>query len=66
LLLILTILAVSVYVFSKRIRLIHSIFLLGLYGIFSIYVIGRGLENEFSAEIAQILQQLVNFIDIFN
>ena len=66
LLLILTILAVSVYVFSKRIRLIHSIFLLGLYGIFSIYVIGRGLENKFSAEIAQILQQMVDYINIFN
>ncbi len=66
LLLILTILAVSVYVFSKRIRLIHSVFLLGLYGIFSIYVIGRGLENEFTAKIAKILQQMVDYINIFN
>jgi cation:H+ antiporter len=66
LLLILTILAVSVYVFSKRIRLIHSVFLLGLYGIFSIYVIGRGLGNEFTAEIAKIFQQMVDYINLFN
>lgn len=66
LLLILTILAVSIYVFSKRIRLLHAFFLLGLYGIFSIYVIGRGLENTFTAEIAKVLQGLVGYINIFN
>jgi len=66
LLLILTILAVSIYVFSKRINLRHAVFLLGLYGIFSIYVVGRGLENEFTAEIAEVLQKLVSYINIFN
>jgi cation:H+ antiporter len=66
LLLILTVLAVSVYVFSKRISLRHSVFLLSLYGVFSIYVIGRGLENAFTSEIAQVLQQLVSYINIFH
>jgi cation:H+ antiporter len=66
LLLILTILAVSVYVFSKYISLAHSIFLLVLYGVFSVYVIGRGLENEFTADIAESLHKLVSYISIFN
>jgi cation:H+ antiporter len=66
LLLILTVLAVSIYVFSRRISLRHAFFLLGLYGIFSVYVIGRGLENEFAAEIAEVLQKLVSYINIFN
>ena len=66
LLLLLTILAISVYVFSKRIRLGHSIVLLILYGVFSVYVIGRGLENEFTANIAEGLQKLVSYISIFN
>jgi cation:H+ antiporter len=66
LLLLLTILAVSIYVFSKRISLGHSIFLLLLYGVFSVYVIGRGLENEFTADIAQSLQKLVSYINIFH
>jgi cation:H+ antiporter len=65
LLLILTILAISVYVFSDKISVLHAVFLLGLYGVFSMYVIGRGLENEFTANIAHILQKLVGYIDIF-
>jgi cation:H+ antiporter len=66
LLLLLTILAISVYVFSKRIRIGHSIVLLFLYGVFSVYVIGRGLGNEFTANIAEVLQKLVSYISIFN
>ena len=66
LLLILTVLAVSIYMFSRRISLRHAFFLLGLYGVFSIYVIGRGLENEFTAEIAEVLQKMVSYINIFN
>ena len=66
LLLILTVLAVSIYVFSRRISLRHAVFLLGLYSVFSIYVIGRGLENEFAAEIAEVLQKLVSYINILN
>jgi cation:H+ antiporter len=66
LLLLLTIMAVSIYVISKKIGMLHAIFLLLLYGVFSVYVIGRGLENEFSASIAEQLQQLVKYISIFN
>jgi len=66
LLLLLTVLAFLIYVFTKRIRLIHAILLLLLYGIFSLYVVGRGLENEFAGEIAKGLQYVVNFINLFN
>ena len=66
LLLILTIMAVSLYVFSKRIGLLNAILLLVMYAAFSVYVIGRGLNNEFAANIADILQKLVSYISIFN
>lgn len=65
LLLLLTILAVSIYAFSKKIALVHAIFLLVLYGAFSVYVIGRGLNNEFAESIAQILRELVSYFSIF-
>ena len=66
LLLILTIMAISLYVFSKRIGLLNAILLLVMYAVFSVYVIGRGLNNEFAANIADILQKLVSYISIFN
>lgn len=66
LLLLLTILAFLIYAFNKNIGLLQAIMLLGLYGIFSIYVFARGLENEFAAHIAKILQNMVNFINFFN
>ncbi len=66
LLLILTILAFLIYIFSNRIRLIHAILLLILYAIFSLYVVGRSLQNEIVEKIGESLQYLVNFISIFN
>ncbi len=66
LLLLLTVLAFLIYVFTKRIRLVHAVLLLLLYGIFSLYVIGRGLENEVAGQIAKFLQYIVNFINIFS
>jgi Ca2+/Na+ antiporter len=66
LLLILTVLAFLIYVFSNRIRLIHAILLLILYAIFSLYVVGRSLQSEIVEEIGKTLQYLVNFISFFN
>lgn len=66
LLLILTVLAFLIYVFSSRIRLIHAILLLILYAIFSLYVVGRSLQSEIVEEIGKSLQYLVNFISFFN
>jgi len=66
LLLLLTVLALLIYVFSKQIGMRQAIMLLSLYGLFSIYIIGRGVENEFASQIAQGLQNLVNFVNIFN
>jgi cation:H+ antiporter len=66
LLLILTIGAFLIYVFSNRIRLIHAILLLALYVVFSLYVVGRSLDNEIVDRIGKGLQYLVNFINVFN
>jgi Ca2+/Na+ antiporter len=66
LLLILTVLAFAVYIYSNRIRLIHAILLLSLYGIFSLYVVGRSIENEFVVALGEGLQYLVSFINVFN
>jgi len=66
LLLLLTVLAFMIYVFTKRISLIHAILLLVLYGIFSLYVVGRGLENDVAGQIAKVLQNIVSLINIFN
>ncbi len=66
LLLILTIGAFLIYIFSNRIRLIHAILLLALYVIFSLYVVGRSLDNEIVDRIGKGLQYLVNFINVFN
>ena len=66
LLLLLTVLAFLVYVFAKKIGLKQAVLLLSLYAIFSIYVIARGLESEFAAKIAKILQDTVNTLNIFN
>jgi cation:H+ antiporter len=66
LLLILTVLAFGIYIYSNRIRLIHAILLLSLYAIFSLYVVGRSLENDFVVAIGEGLQYLVSFLNIFN
>jgi len=66
LLLILTILAFGIYIYSSRIRLIHAVLLLSLYAIFSLYVVGRSLDNEIVDQVGKILQYLVNFINVFN
>jgi len=66
LLLILTVLAFGIYIYSSRIRLIHALLLLSLYAVFSLYVVGRSLDNEFVDQVGKILQNLVNFINVFN
>ncbi len=65
LLLLLTVFAFLIYVFAKNIGLLHALMLLGLYGIFSLYVVGRGLDNELAGRIAKGLQDFVYFINFF-
>ncbi|MBR9998583.1 MAG: hypothetical protein KFF73_06415 [Cyclobacteriaceae bacterium] len=66
LLLILTVLALAIYIYSNRIRLIHAILLLALYGVFSLFVVGRSLNNEFVGDVGEVLQYMVSFLNIFN
>jgi cation:H+ antiporter len=65
LLLFLTIGAFMIYLFSKKIGLIHALALLGLYGAFSLYVIGRSLDNKFAIWIGKVLQYLVDHLNVF-
>ncbi len=66
LLLLLTIGAFLIYVFSKRIGVWHAMALLGLYGLFSIYVVGRGLNNEIAIETGRVLQHMVSVFDFLH
>lgn len=64
LLLILTILAFAVYLFRKSLNLIESYILLGMYFVFTLYVIGRGAENPIAMSIAEFLRSIVAYLNI--
>ncbi len=66
LLLVLTIGAFSVYIFKKRIGLTQAFLLLGLYTIFSLYVIGRGVGVPLASNIAEGLRAMVGFLSFLN
>ncbi|MFC2124109.1 sodium:calcium antiporter [Bacteroidota bacterium] len=66
LLLLLTISAFLVYIFRKKIGLTQAFMLLGLYTIFSIYVVGRGLNVSIAGHIAEGLRIMVDFINFLN
>ncbi len=65
LLLLLTVLAFSVYVFRKIINEMQAYLLLGIYFIFTLYVIGRGAENAFATQVAEILRSMVQYLNLF-
>ena len=64
LLLILTILAFVVYVFKQKISLAQAYLLLGIYFIFTIYVIGRGTSNPIADSVAEFLRAIVSHLNI--
>ncbi len=64
LLLILTILAYGIYTLRKSLNLIEAYILLGMYFVFTLYVIGRGAENPIALNIAEFLQSIVSFLNI--
>jgi len=66
LLLLLTVLAFLIYVFKKIINQVQAFLLLGIYSIFTLYVIGRGAENDFAFSIAEFLRSMVSYLNIFN
>lgn len=65
LLLILTIMSFLVYIFRKIITQVQAYWLLGIYFLFSLYVIGRGANNALAGEIAEILRTMVSYLNVF-
>ncbi|MCK5280398.1 MAG: sodium:calcium antiporter [Cyclobacteriaceae bacterium] len=65
LLLILTVLAFGVYNFRKIIDGVQAYMLLGIYSIFTLYVIGRGAGHPITDEIAEVLRNMVSYLNLF-
>ncbi len=64
LLLILTVLSFIVYIFRKSIDQVQAYWLLGIYSVFTLYVIGRGANNPFVGHIADFLLDIVRYLNI--
>lgn len=65
LLLILTILSLLVYAFRKIIIKAQAYWLLGIYFVFSLYVIGRGADNALAGQVAEVVRTMVGYLNIF-
>lgn len=65
LLLLLTIIAFGVYTYRKTINGVQAYILLGIYGIFTLYVISRGADHPVANKIANFLRELVSYLDLF-
>jgi cation:H+ antiporter len=64
LLLILTILAFAVFSYRKIISIVHAYILLGIYGFFTLYVIGRGANHPIATEVAEFLRSIVAALNL--
>ncbi len=64
LLLLLTILAFVVYIFRKIINGVQAYLLLGIYSVFTLYVIGRGAGHPFANDIAEFLRSIVSALNL--
>ena len=64
LLLLLTILAFLVYIFRKKIDGVQAYLLLGIYTVFTLYVIGRGAGHPISSNIAEFLRSIVSYLNL--
>jgi len=65
LLLLLTVLAFIVYIYRKIINETQAFLLLGIYLVFTIYVIGRGAGSEVASSVAEYLRSLVSYMNLF-
>jgi len=65
LLFILTILTVLIYVTGHYLGILKAYLLLGLYTVFTLYVVGVSVENEFTLKVAEILREMVKVFDLF-
>jgi cation:H+ antiporter len=64
LLLFLTIAALGVFIARRLVGPIQAYILLGIYGIFTIYVIGRGANHPVAAEVAEFLKSIVSYLNL--
>lgn len=64
LLLILTVFTILIYVLGNQLNIFKAFLLLGLYMIFTLYVIGVSIGNEFSMSVAYILRDMVDVLRI--
>jgi Ca2+/Na+ antiporter len=64
LLLILTVLAFVVFAIRKVIGAVHAYTLLAIYGVFTIYVIGRGANHPVAESVAEFLRSIVAALNL--
>lgn len=64
LLLILTILAFGVFIARRTIRVSQAYILLGIYGFFTLYVIGRGANHPIANDVAEFLRSIVAALNL--
>ncbi len=65
LLLVLTVASFFVYIFKKIINQVQAYWLLGIYFLFSLYVIGRGANNALAEKVAETLRTMVGYLNLF-
>jgi cation:H+ antiporter len=64
LLLILTVLAFGVFAVKKVIGAVHAYTLLAIYGVFTLYVIGRGANHPLANDVAEFLRSIVAWLNL--
>lgn len=64
LLLLLTIIAFVIYLVRSKIDQRQAFALLGIYGIFTLYVIGRGANHPLASKVAEVLRGMVQYMNI--
>ncbi len=64
LLLILTVVAFGIYIMKQRISSLQAYLLLSIYGIFTLYVIGRGANHPLAMDVAEFLRSIVSFLNL--
>ena len=64
LLLLLTIVAFGIYIMKQRISSLQAYLLLGIYSIFTLYVIGRGANHPIAMDVAEFLHSIVSYLNL--
>ena len=62
-LLIMTTVALLVYIIGRKMSLVKAILLVGLYILFVIYIVSKGFEQEWAIQISDFLQGILSYVD---